>query len=50
MIVSVRSKLCLTVRKGHDSKGTLIVQESIKNDNMGQLWDLHHVKGTLYII
>lgn len=48
--MSVRSKLCLTIKKGNEKSGTKIIQESVKNGNESQLWKLHHIKGTLYII
>ena len=50
MIISVRSKLCLTIKKNSDKPGAKIIQEGIQNDNYGQLWKLNHIKGTLYII
>ena len=50
MIISVRSKMCLSVKGGKDKKKTAIVQESPKNDCPGQLWELKHQGLSLYII
>ena len=50
MIISVRSKLCLSVKKNNDQAGAKIVQENAQNGNQGQLWKLNHIKGSLYIV
>ena len=49
MIISLRSKMCLTVKGDKTKPGATIVQEPPKNSN-SQLWDLHHQGLTLYII
>ena len=49
MIVSMRSKMCLTVKEGSDRKGTPIVQDSPINSH-SQQWKLVPQGLSLYII
>jgi hypothetical protein len=50
MFLSVRSGKCLMVAKEKEKAGTSVIQEHILQDNMAQLWKLHHQGGSLYII
>jgi hypothetical protein len=49
MIVSVRSKMCLTVKGGKDSRGTPVIQDTPTNSE-AQQWTLIHQSMSLYII